>query len=133
MTYPQRDLRLCEQMNPASKSPLPVVLDPVAAAIIAQLQEQLEAKETLLVGHQQALARSEMLVLKLKEELRMERIRKYGKRSEKLSDLQLQMLDLEPAVSSEEIESEIASGPLPDGGQNDTQDNNPRKRMVCTV
>jgi hypothetical protein len=45
-------------MNPTSKSPLSVVLDPVAAAIIAQLQEQLEAKdqdlatkETLLVSN----------------------------------------------------------------------------------
>jgi len=68
------------------------------------------------------------LVLKLKEELRLERILKYGKRSEKLSDMQLQMLDLEPAVSSEEIESEIKRGPLPNSGQNDTQDNKPRKR-----
>ena len=134
MTYPQRDLRLCEQMNPWSKSPLPVVLDPVVAAIVAQLKEQvaekdqdLATKEALLVSNQAALARSEMLVLKLKEELRLERIRKYGKRSEKLSDLQLQMLDLEPAVSSEEIESEINRGLLPDSEQNDTQDNQPRR------
>jgi transposase len=122
-------------MNPASKSPLSVVLDPVAAAIIAQLKEQLETKdqdlatkETLLVSNQQALARSEMLVLKLKAELRLERIRKYGKRSEKLSDLQLQMLDLEPAVSSEEIESEVNRGPLPDSGQNSAEDNKPQHK-----
>ena len=98
-------------MNPASKSPLSVVLDPVAAAIIAQLKQQLEAKDQEIMRGQQALATTEMLVLKLKEELRLERIRKYGKRSEKLSDLQLQMLDLEPAVSSEEIESEINQRP----------------------
>jgi len=115
-------------MNPASKSPLPGVLDPVATAIIAQLQQKVEEQEAQLARSRQTLATTEMLVLKLKEELRLERILKYGKRSEKLSDMQLQMLDLEPAVSSEEIESEIKRGPLPNSGQNDTQDNKPRKR-----
>jgi len=120
-------------MNPASKSP---VLDPVVAAIIAQLQQQLEAKdqalaekETQLVRSQQALSTSEMLVLKLKEQLRLERIRKYGQRSEKLSDLQLQMLDLEPAVSNEEIESEINSDALPNSAQNSAEeDKKPRRK-----
>jgi transposase len=116
------------QMNSASKSPLSVVLDPVAAAIIAQLQQQLEAKDQQIMRGQQALATTEMLVLKLKEELRLERIRKYGKHSEKLSDLQLQMLDLEPAVSSEEIESEITRGPLPDSGQNSAEYNKPQHK-----
>jgi len=51
---------------------------------------------------------------KLEEELRLERIRKYGKQSEKLSDYQLQLLDLEPAVSSEEVQGESERGPLPD-------------------
>jgi len=87
-----------------------------------------EEQEAQLARSRQTLATTEMLVLKLKEELRLERILKYGKRSEKLSDMQLQMLDLEPAVSSEEIESEIKRGPLPNSGQNDTQDNKPRKR-----
>jgi len=119
-------------MNPASKSPLSVVLDPVAAAIITQLRQEMEAalaasaKE--MAEKEAQLARTEMLVLKLKEELRLERIRKYGKRSEKLSDLQLELLDREPAVSSEEIESEIESGPLPDSAQDDTQDNKPRRK-----
>ena len=115
-------------MNPVSKSLLPGVLDPVVAAIIAQLQQKVEEQEAQLARSRQTLATTEMLVLKLKEELRLERILKYGKRSEKLSDMQLQMLDLEPAVSSEEIESEITRGPLPNGSQNDTQDNKPRKR-----
>jgi transposase len=108
------------------KSLLPVVFDPVTAAIIAQLKDDLATKQTLLVSNQQALARSEMLVLKLKEELRLERIRKYGTRSEKLSDLQLQLLDLEPAVSREEIESEIDRGPLPDSAE-DNQSRRGRK------
>ena len=47
----------------------------------------------------------------------MERIRKYGKLSEKLSGLQLELLDRAPAVSSDEIETEAASDPLPKAGQ----------------
>src|ERR1039458_10010199 len=108
-------------MNPTSKSPLRVVLDPVAAAIIAQQTVQLKAKDDALLEKdaqllrgQQALETSEMLVQKLEEELRLERIRKYGKQSEKLSDLQLKLLDLEPAVSSDEIKAEIERGPLPE-------------------
>jgi hypothetical protein len=57
----------------------------------------------------------------------MERIHKYGKQSEKLSDLQLQLLDLEPAVSSDEIETEIASGPLPEAEQKKAGEAAPRR------
>ena len=96
-------------MNPAYKSSLPVVLDPVAAAIIAQLKQTIADQTQQVARFQQALATSEMRAQKLEEELRLERIRKYGKQSEKLSDLQLQLLDLEPAVSSDEIKAEIAA------------------------
>src|ERR1039458_6330225 len=87
-------------MNPTSKSPLAVILDPVVAAIIAQLKQTIAthdqiifAKDAQLLRGQQALATYEMLVQKLEEELRLERIKTYGKRSENLSDLQLQLLD----------------------------------------
>ena len=69
-------------------------------------------KDAELARSRQALAAAEAIIQQSKEALRLERIRKYGKQSEKLSDLQLQLLDLEPAVSSEEVETEIASGPL---------------------
>jgi transposase len=71
-----------------------------------------EAKDRVIAEKDQALAAADAIIQQLKEALRLERIRKYGKQSEKLSDLQLQLLDLEPAVSSDEIETEIASGPL---------------------
>jgi len=106
-------------MNPASKSPLPVVLDPVAAAIVAQLKQTISEQDRQIACNRQALVTSELMIQKLKEELRLERIRKYGKQSEKLSDLQLKLLDLEPAVSSDEIEAEIERGPLPESTEND--------------
>jgi len=87
-------------MNPAYKSSFPVVLDPVVAAVMAQLEEQVEAKDRVIATKDQIIAQSELKIQKLEEALRLERIKKYGKQSEKLSDLQLQLLDIEPAVSS---------------------------------
>src|SRR5664279_1621507 len=114
-------------MNPASKSSLPVALDPVAAAIIAQLRETLVEKDAQLLRLQQALAASEMRAQKFEEELRLERIKKYGKQSEKLSDYQLKLLDLEPAVSSDEIKAEIERGPLPESTESDNATDKKRR------
>jgi hypothetical protein len=106
------------QMNPASKSSFSSGLDPVIAAVMEQLKGQVEAKDRVIAAKDQALAAAEAIIQQLKDALRLERIRKYGKTSEKLSDLQLELLDLEPAVASDEIETEAASGPLPEEERN---------------
>ena len=49
----------------------------------------------------------------LEERLRLERIKKYGPASEKLSDAQLELLELEPGVSNEEVQAESEREPLP--------------------
>jgi transposase len=117
-------------MNPASKSSLPATLDPVAAAIIAQLQQTIAEQNQQIVRSQDALRTTEMRVQKLEEELRLERIKKYGLRSEKLSDLQLQLLDVEPAVSGDEVQGEIERGPLPESTDaNNTTDKKRRSRQ----
>jgi len=115
-------------MNPASKFSFPAVLDPVVAAVMGQLEEQVEAQDRVIAEKSQALAAAEAIIQQLKEALRMERIRKYGKQSEKLSDLQLQLLDLEPAVSSDEIETEVASGPLPEAEHEKADEVAPRRK-----
>lgn len=114
-------------MNPTSKSSLPVVLDPVAAAIIAQLKQTIAEQTQQVARFQQALAASEMRAQKFEEELRLERINKYGKQSEKLSDLQLKLLDLEPGVSSDEVQGEIESGPLPESTESNTTGDKQRR------
>lgn len=48
------------------------------------------------------------------ERLRLQRIQKYGPGSEKLSDTQLELLELEPGVSNLEIQAESERGPLPE-------------------
>jgi transposase len=49
----------------------------------------------------------------LEERLRLQRIQKYGPGSEKLSDEQLELLELEPGVSNVEVQAESAREALP--------------------
>jgi transposase len=56
-------------------------------------------------------------------------VARYGKRSEKLSDLQFQLLDLEPGVSSDEIELEAASGPLPECPESTEENRTPTEKQ----
>jgi len=47
-----------------------------------------------------------MKIQVLEERLRLQRIKKYGPGSEKLSDAQLNLLELEPGVSHAEVQAE---------------------------
>ena len=60
-----------------------------------------------------ALALAHLQIQVLKEHLRLERIKKYGPGSEKLSDAQLNLLELEPGVSHVEVQAESVREPLP--------------------
>jgi transposase len=71
-----------------------------------------EAEQIVLLTKE--LEWSRLKIQALEERLRLELIRKYGPKSEKLSDNQLQLLDLEPGVSAEEVEAESRREPLPD-------------------
>ena len=70
-----------------------------------------EAEQIALLTRE--LAWSRLKIQSLEEQLRLEMIRKYGPKSEKLSDAQLQLLELEPGVSAEEVEGESNREPLP--------------------
>ena len=56
---------------------------------------------------------AELKIQVLEERLRLELIAKYGPASEKLSDTQLELLELEPGVSNVEVQAESAREPLP--------------------
>jgi transposase len=56
---------------------------------------------------------AEWRIRSLEERLRMEMIRKYGPKSETLSDAQLNLLEREPGVSTDEVQAESERGPLP--------------------
>jgi transposase len=70
-----------------------------------------EAEQIVLLTKE--LEWSRLKIQALEERLRLELIRKYGPKSEKLSDNQLHLLDLEPGVSTEEVEGESRRDPLP--------------------
>ena len=56
---------------------------------------------------------AQLKIQSLEAQLRLERIKKYGPASEKLSDAQLDLLDMEPGVSNVEVQAESERGPLP--------------------
>jgi transposase len=55
---------------------------------------------------------SRLKIQALQEELRLERIGKYGPQSETLNNLQLELLEEEPGVSNEDVEAESPREPL---------------------
>jgi transposase len=80
-----------------------------AQALIAELRQQAQVQIAEL---QQKLQWSELQRLGLEEQLRLKRIEKYGVGSEKLSNLQLELLEEEPGVSQAEVEAESERPPL---------------------
>lgn len=84
-------------------------------------QERLKQKEALIIRlqHDLSVALQETYWAKLKiqsleEQLRQERIARFGPRSETLTDLQLSLLDEEPSVTTDEVAAEAERGPLPE-------------------
>src|SRR6202795_3416137 len=89
-------------------------LDPT---LVSQLKETLPASlfdqlNGSLSIDQDRLKFAEYKNRVLEERLRLLRIEKYGPGSEKLSDAQLELLELEPGVSSAEVEAESERGQL---------------------
>ena len=106
--------------------------DAVLVELVAQLQVQLDERARQVAEQQKQLTsqRGELEYAQLKirvleERLRKQRIERYGKRSETLSDLQLELLDLEPGVSSEEVEAESQREPLPKENGAETSEQRP--------
>ncbi len=79
-----------------------------------QLAEPLFTKvSSQLANFQNKLQYAELKIQVLEERLRFERIAKYGPGSESLSNLQLELLELEPGVSSQEVAAESEREALP--------------------
>ena len=86
--------------------------------LLEQLQAQLTGPLFTEVSSQLANFQNELQYAKLKiqvleERLRLQRIAKYGPGSESLSNLQLELLELEPGVSSQEVAAESEREALP--------------------
>jgi hypothetical protein len=109
---------------------LPPHSDPIVIEFIAQLQQQLDAQAKQIQADAKELDYSRQKIQLLEERLRQARIAKYGNASEKLGDLQLELLELEPGVSSEEVQAESEREPFttpPDRAQ-DQQSRKPARK-----
>src|SRR5258708_9254204 len=83
-----------------------------------ELREQLksERREPLFATVSKkflALQYAELKIQVLEERLRLKRIQMYGPGSEKLTNEQLELLELEPGVSTAEVQAESAREPVP--------------------
>jgi transposase len=88
------------------------------AELLEQLKTQLAAPLFAMVSgklnaYESNLQNAEMMIQALKERLRLERIAKYGPGSEKLTNQQLELLELEPGVSNLEVAAEGEREALP--------------------
>ena len=95
-------------MSTSSEPTLPPHSEPFTAEVIAQLEEQVASQK-------KELEYARLKIQLLEERLRLQRISKYGPGSEKLSSLQLELLEQEPGVSNQEVAAESereASAPV---------------------
>jgi transposase len=83
-----------------------------------------------VVELQKELAWHKLRIQVLEEQLRLERIKKYGPGSEKLNDAQLMLLGLEPGVSNVEVEAESQREPLPARGKRQKKRKHPGRQTL---
>jgi len=86
---------------------------------VATYAEQFGAASKQLDTTRSELQYARLKIQVLEEHLRLRRIAKYGPGSEKLSDLQLEMLEEEPGVSRQEVAAESEREPLPAAGDDE--------------
>jgi transposase len=82
-------------------------------SLFATVSGTIAAYEKKLDTASNELQHSRLKIQLLEEKLRQQRIAKYGPGSEKLSNLQLELLDLEPGVSNAEVAAESEREVLP--------------------
>lgn len=107
---------MSETSHPATKSTLAATSSHID--LLEELKKQLAAPlltavTSKLDGYQNRIEYAELKIQLLEERLRQILIKKYGSSSEKLSSAQLELLELEPGVSEDEVQAESERGALP--------------------
>jgi len=80
--------------------------------LFAAVSDQFSHLQNTVVSYQNQLQYAELKIQVLEERLRLVRIAKYGPGSEKLADAQLELLELEPGVSTVEVQAESERPPV---------------------
>jgi transposase len=85
----------------------------LAGPLFAAVNDQFSNFQNTVLLYQNKLQYAELKIQVLEERLRLVRIAKYGPGSEKLSDAQLELLELEPGVSRVEVQAESERPAVP--------------------
>jgi transposase len=107
------------------KEQLPQALFATLSDRVASYEEQLGAASKQLDTTRSELQYARLKIQVLEEHLRLRRIAKYGPGSEKLSNLQLVMLEEEPGISRQEVTAESEREPLPTASEEKTRQRRP--------
>lgn len=78
----------------------------LAGPLFTAVSDQFSNLQNTVLSYQNKLQYAELKIRVLEERLRLVRIAKYGPGSEKLSDAQLELLEVEPGVSTVEVQAE---------------------------
>jgi len=106
MSTPGNGSCLSSDLLEQLKARLPESLFATVSGTFATYEKQLDTKSN-------ELQYARLKIQLLEEKLRLQRIAKYGPGSEKLSNLQLELLELEPGVSNTEVAAESERDALP--------------------
>jgi hypothetical protein len=85
----------------------------LAGPLFTAVSDQFSHLQNSVLSYQNKLQYAELKIRVLEERLRLVRIAKYGPGSEKLSDAQLELLELEPGVSRAEVQAESERPAVP--------------------
>lgn len=85
----------------------------LAGPLFTAVSDQFSHLQNAVLSYQNKLQYAELKIRVLEERLRLVRIAKYGSGSEKLSDAQLELLELEPGVSPAEVQAESERPAVP--------------------
>jgi transposase len=103
-------MHVCYSIGIVSEASHPAAASTPSTAFDAELIEQLNWQ---LGAAKQRLQFAELKIQLLEERLRQILIKKYGASSETLSNAQLELLELEPGVSGDEVQAESGREALP--------------------
>ncbi len=125
---------MSEAFQPAATS-TPGNISFLSSELLEQLKAQLPeslfaAVSGKLSAYANELEYSKLKLQALEGKLRLQRIAKYGPGSEKLSNLQLELLEFEPGVSSTEVAAESERGALPPTAEKKKRCKHPGRQIL---
>jgi len=123
MSTPGNSSSLSSDLLEQLKAQLPELLFRTVSGAIAGYEKQLDTKSNEL-----QYARLKIQILE--EKLRLQRIAKYGPGSEKLSNLQLELLEFEPGVSNVEVTTEGERDALPSSPERKKRRKHPGRQTL---